>query len=146
VHGMRPIDVNFNNAQKVWKIIYGDLLSTKKKKIKAKFHQGDFVRMSRDKGRFAKETDPNWDDEILEIDKIMDQTQPIRYKLKDEKGEPFLGSFYNEELAKVRKDAETAYRIEKEFQTRKRPDGTMEKLVKFIGYPDKYWIHESEFV
>uniref|UniRef100_A0A1I8BLV4 BPI2 domain-containing protein n=1 Tax=Meloidogyne hapla TaxID=6305 RepID=A0A1I8BLV4_MELHA len=32
VHGMRPIDVNFKNAQKVWKKIYGNIFSNKKRK------------------------------------------------------------------------------------------------------------------
>lgn len=146
VHGMRPIDVNFKNAQSVWKTIYGDEFSTKKHKSMPKFKKGDFVRMSRGKGIFEKGYIPSWSDEILEIDTVKDQSRPIRYKVRDEKGEKFKGTFYGKELARVRKEAATEYRIEKVVRKRKRPDGTYELLVKFIGYPDREWIHESALV
>jgi hypothetical protein len=146
VHGMRPIDVNFSNAQQVWKHIFGDELSTKLKITKAKLKEGEFVRMSRNKGQFEKGYLPNYGDEILEIDVVKDQSRPIRYKVRDEKGEKFKGSFYGEELARVRKDAATEYRIEKVYRKRKRDDGTKDVLVKFIGYPEKEWIHETQLV
>jgi len=146
VHGMRPVDVNFKNAQQVWKTIYGDEFSTKKRKTHPKFKKGDFVRLSRGKGIFEKGYIPSWSDEILEIDTVKDQSKPIRYKIRDEKGEKFKGTFYGEELSHVRKEAATKYRIEKILRKRKLPDGTKEALVKFIGYPDAEWIHESEIV
>nr|CAD2139286.1 unnamed protein product [Meloidogyne enterolobii] len=146
VHGMRPIDVNFKNAQEVWEKIYGDELSTRIKKTKPKFKKGDFVRTSVNKGTFEKGYIPNWGDVIVEVDKVKDQSKPMRYKLKDDKGEKFKGSYYNEELTKVKKDAGTEYRIEKVFQKRKRPDGSYEVLVKFIGYPEREWIHENQLV
>lgn len=146
VHGLRPIDVNSENAQEVWKRMYGDALSTKPRKIKTKLKEGDFVKMSRGKHIFEKGYYPNWGDEILEIDAVKKQSGPIRYKLRDDKGEEFKGSFYDEELQKVRKDAETEYRIEREYQRRRQPDGTYKILVKFMGYRDKEWIHESQLV
>ncbi|KAL3081237.1 hypothetical protein niasHS_012649 [Heterodera schachtii] len=73
----------------------------------------EFVRMSREKGQFEKGYLPNYGDEILEIDEVLKAVRPIRYKLRDEHGEKFKGSFYEQELARVRKDAETSYRIEK---------------------------------
>lgn len=150
VHGMRPVDVTFSNAQKVWEKIYGNILSTKikkgKEKIKPKFNKGDFVRMSRDKGHFEKGYLPNWGDEILEIDQIKEQSIPLVYKLHDEKGEKFKGSFYNEELSKVRKDADTSYRIERVYKRKTNKDGTKELLVKFVGYPERYWIKNSDLV
>jgi hypothetical protein len=146
VHGMRPVDVNFSNAQKVWRTIYGDELSTKKRKmVKPKFKPGDFVRMSRDKGIFAKGYLNNYDDEILEVDAVKD-SRPRLYKVKDEKGEKFRGSFYGEEMARVRKDAETTYRIEKVYRKRTNKDGTKDLLVKFIGYDGKEWIHSDQLV
>lgn len=150
VHGMRPIDVNFTNAQKVWRKIYGNILSAKESKrlgkIKPKFMEGDFVRMSREKGQFEKGYLPNWSDEILEIDKVKKQIRPILYKLRDEKGEKFKGSFYGEELARVRKDANTTYRIEKVYNKRTNSDGSKELLVKFAGYPERYWIKMNDLV
>nr|CAD2162459.1 unnamed protein product [Meloidogyne enterolobii] len=144
IHGMRPIDVTFDNAQKVWERIYSnDYL---KRKIKSKLKKGDYVRMSVGKGLFEKGYIPNWGDEILQIENVKSHVQPIRYKVQDEKGERFKGSFYKEELARVKKDADTEYRIEKVIRKRKRPDGTFDLLVKFIGYPEREWIHETQLV
>jgi hypothetical protein len=144
VHGMRPIDINFDNAQKIWKRVYGDEFS--KKKIKTKLKRGDYVRMSLGKGAFEKGYIPNWGDEILQIDKVKDHVKPVRYKVHDDKGEKFKGSFYGEELSHVRKDADTEYRIEKIVKKKKRVDGTYDLLVKFIGYPEREWIHETQLV
>ncbi|KAL3073801.1 hypothetical protein niasHT_038726 [Heterodera trifolii] len=142
VHGMRPIDVNFENAQKVWKRIY----ESPQKRQKPRFHKDEFVRMSREKGQFEKGYLPNYGDEILEIDEVLKAVRPIRYKLRDDHGEKFRGTFYEQELARVRKDADTSYRIEKVYRKRKRTDGTTEMLVKFIGYPEREWIDESQIV
>ncbi|KAL3084890.1 hypothetical protein niasHT_038663 [Heterodera trifolii] len=127
VHGMRPIDVDFSNAQKVWKRMYRPLSFFKKT---PRFRKDEFVRMSREKGQFEKGYLPNYGDEILEIDEVLKTVRPIRYKLRDEHGEKFKGSFYEQELARVRKDAETSYRIEKVYRKRKRTDGTTEMLIK----------------
>nr|CAD2195490.1 unnamed protein product [Meloidogyne enterolobii] len=147
VHGMRPIDINFENAQKVWKKIYGNALSTKSvNKNYKKFKEGDYVRKSFEKGQFEKGYIPNWGDEIVQVDKIIGHSKPIIYKLKNNLGNRIKGSFYKEQLARVRKDAETEYRIEKIYRKRTRDDGTKEVLVKFIGYPIREWIPETELV
>uniref|UniRef100_A0A914M670 Integrase catalytic domain-containing protein n=1 Tax=Meloidogyne incognita TaxID=6306 RepID=A0A914M670_MELIC len=136
VHGMRPIDVNFENAQEVWKKIYGGFDFTEGK---SKFKQGEHVRMSVGKGAFEKGYIPNWGDEILEVDQVYNQAKPIRYKVRDDKGEKFKGSFYGEELARVRKDAELSTEL-KRFIERER--GQMEHMscnwvcgVHSISYP-----------
>ncbi|KAL3075559.1 hypothetical protein niasHT_036579 [Heterodera trifolii] len=110
------------------------------------FHKDEFVRMSREKGQFEKGYLPNYGDEILEIDEVLKAVRPIRYKLRDDRGEKFRGTFYKQELARVRKDADTSYRIEKVYRKRKRTDGSTEMLVKFIGYPEREWIDESQIV
>jgi hypothetical protein len=74
---MRPIDINFDIAQKIWKRIYGDEFS--KKKIKTKLKRGDYVRISLGKGVFKKGYIPNWGDEILQINKVKDHVKPVRY-------------------------------------------------------------------
>jgi hypothetical protein len=145
VHGMRPIDVNFKNAQKVWNKIYGNIFSNKTQN-KSKFKKDDYVRISRDKGQFEKGYIPNWGDEILKVNKVKDYMNPILYKLSDDNGEKIKGSFYEKELSKVNKDASTEYRIEKVIRKKKRNDGTFDVLVKFIGYPEREWIHESQLV
>ncbi|KAL3102919.1 hypothetical protein niasHT_022952 [Heterodera trifolii] len=96
-----------------------------------KFLPGQTVRMSIAKGQFEKGYVPNYGDEILEIESVKRHKKPMQYKLRDAKGEKFKGFFYPEELAPVRRDAETTYRIERVFRKRKTPDGTMEVLVKF---------------
>lgn len=153
LNGHCPIDVNFKNAQQFWENAYGqemhDSLFTKKRnKIKNNkiFMPGQTVRMSRGKSQFEKGYIPNYGDEILEVDAVKTHMRPIRYKLRDEKGEPFKSFFYKEELAPVRKGAETSFRIEKVLRKRRRSDGTYEILVKFLGDPDRQWIHESQLV
>ncbi|KAL3104354.1 hypothetical protein niasHS_001201 [Heterodera schachtii] len=131
VHGMRPIDVNFKNSQQIWQKMFGEdqhrALFGKHRK-RAKFVPGQTVRMSIAKGQFEKGYIPNYGDEILEIDAVKSHMKPMRYKVRDSKGEKFKGFFYPEELAPVRKDAETTYRIERVFRKRKMPDGTTEVL------------------
>ena len=149
-HGMRPVDVNFKNAQTIWERLYGGeirrSLFSKKASKKTRFKPGQTVRMSRDKHQFEKGYLPNYGDEILVVDKVKSHMRPVRIKLRDEKGEPFRSFFYPEELAPVRRDAETTFRIEKVFRKRTLTDGTKEILVKFIGFPDREWIHETQLV
>ncbi|KAL3118243.1 hypothetical protein niasHT_003722 [Heterodera trifolii] len=136
VHGMRPIDVNFKNSQQIWEKMFGEdqhrALFGKHRK-RARFVPGQTVRMSIAKAQFEKGYIPNYGDEILEIDAVKRHMKPMRYKIRDAKGEKFKGFFYPEELTPVRRDAETTYRIERVFRKRKMPDGTMEVLVKFVG-------------
>ncbi|KAL3075064.1 hypothetical protein niasHT_034939 [Heterodera trifolii] len=135
VHGMRPIDVNFKNSQQIWEKMFGEYQHRAlfgKHRKRAKFVPGQTVRMSIAKGQFEKGYIPNYGDEILEIDRVKRHKKPMQYKLRDAKGEKFKGFFYPEELAPVRRNAETTYRIERVFRKRKIPDGTMEVLVKFL--------------
>ena len=143
MHGLRPIDIDFSNAQEVWERMYGNEFS---KKRKSKLKEGDFVRLSIGKGAFEKGYIPNWGDQILRVDKVQDQFHPIRYKIANDSGDKFKGYYYREELARVKKDADTEYRIEKVIRKKKRADGTYDILVKFIGYPEREWIHETQLV
>ncbi|KAL3098655.1 hypothetical protein niasHS_000442 [Heterodera schachtii] len=128
VHGMRPIDVNFQNAQKVWKRMYGQQIAKISQRRAPRFRKNEFVRMSREKRQFEKGYLPNYGDEILEVDQVLKAVRPIRYKLRDDHGEKFRGTFYEQELARVRKDDETSYRIEKVLKKRRKSDGSIEML------------------
>jgi len=143
VNGLRPIDIDFSNAQEVWERMYGTKFS---KRIKSKLKKGDFVRLSIGKGAFEKGYIPNWGDQIVRVDKVQDQFYPVRYKIINDNGDKFKGYYYREELARVKKDADTEYRIEKVIRKKKRADGTYDILVKFIGYPEREWIHETQLV
>jgi hypothetical protein len=142
---MRPIDVNFKNAQMVWKRIYGNELTTKRRKGKPKFQLGDFVRVSRRKGIFEKGYIPSWSDVIYKIERIKDQARPMKYKIS-RNGQPLRGLYYGEELAKVREEADTNDKIQKVLRKRKLPDGTLEVLVKYVGREEPEWIHENMLV
>lgn len=149
---LRPVDVNFKNANKIWLKNYGYLFknNSARRNKQPKFKKDDYVRMSRDKGIFEKGYAPNYSDEILQIDAVKRarggvKANPVRYKVRDEKGEKFLGSFYETELARTKKDANTSYRIEKVYRSRIQ-DGKKQLLVKFMGYPDREWIDESQLV
>jgi hypothetical protein len=142
VHGMRPIDVNFENAQQVWNRIYGDLLIPKRK-LKPKFKVGDLVRVSIGKGIFEKGYIPSWGDQILEIDSIVSKSEPVKYRLAN-RGQLLKRHFYGEELAIARKETDIEKKIEKTLRKRKLPDGTLEVLVKYVGIEEPEWIHEDQ--
>lgn len=142
ITNMRPVDVNFKNAQSVWERVYGNVF--KSAKIKPKHAEGSNVRMANYKEVFDKGYLPNWSDEILTVAKVKARNPPT-YKVKDEKGEMFEGNFYTEDLGRTRKDSETSYRI-KVLKNRTR-NGNKEYYVKFIGYPDPpRWIPEKDIV
>ena len=138
---MRPVDVNFSNAQTVWEKIYGKDFF-KSPKTKNRLHKGDTVRMANYKEVFDRGYLPNWSDEIIEVDSVK-KGRPDTYRVKDERGEPFTGQFYAEDLGKTRRDKDTTYRIEK-VAGKRTIDGKKQIRVKFIGYPNFEWINESD--
>jgi hypothetical protein len=148
VHGMRPIDVNFKNAQQVWERIYGDPYALTSQR-KTKFKEGDLVRTTRGvKKLFEKEVIPSWGDQIFEVEGSKDQPgNPTTYKVRNVKGGPRLkGPYYKEELAHVRLQADTDRKIEKTYRKRKMANGTYQVEVKYVGDDKRYWIHETELV
>jgi hypothetical protein len=147
VHGIRPNDVTFENAKYVWRQIYGNGLSLKDRKKKPKFSIGESVRLSRGMKRlFEKEIMPPWSDHIFEIDEIKNLSNPIVYKIRNDKGQKLKDSYYGEELSKVRKEADTEDKIEQTFRKRLRKDGTYDVEIKYVGEPGKYWLHETELL
>jgi hypothetical protein len=147
--GLRPVDVNFQNAEEIWRMTYGEegeLVKPVPGK-QTRYQLGQHVRMSKNKGPFAKGYLPNYHDEILTVSKPKAGRPVDRYKVKDERGEPFAGYFYTEELAPVRKDENTTYRIEKRLRTKiDKTDGTKRYLVKFFDDPIPQWIEENQLV
>jgi hypothetical protein len=102
---------------------------------KPKYKLGDWVRISRLKGRFEKEIF-NWSYEIFRIVGIR-KTEPVLYELADYYGENIEGAFYESDLQPV-KD-ETFFPVEKVLAERKYR-GKSEKLVKFLGYKEPRWL------
>lgn len=141
--GLRPVDVNPNNSELVWRKVYAKQLHPTLTK-KPKFTVGETVRISRAKKIFEKGYFPNFSDHIFKIYKVH-AGNPNYYFLKDADGELIHGRFYEEELQSIREDEETSYRIEKILKKRKR-FGSIEYLVKFIDYNTPSWIKESDIV
>ena len=141
--GMRPIDVNFSNAQSVWEKIYGKNFF-KRPGTKPKLKKGDNVRMANYKEVFDRGYLPNWSDEIIEVDAVK-KGRPDTYRVKDDRGEPFTGQFYAEDLGKTRLHKELTYRIEK-VMGKRTIKGKKQLKVKFIGYPNFEWINESDII
>lgn len=97
--GAMPNDVNHENKDFFLKR-YRTMYSTKHNEKYRKFRVGDFVRISKYKGVFAKGYTPNWSAEIFKIDKVQN-TNPATYLLKDTKQRPILGAFYAQEIQKT---------------------------------------------
>jgi hypothetical protein len=95
----KPSDVNINNQEIVFLNLYKNILS---KPTKVKFHESDIVQIQKLKTPFDKGFTPNWQNELFKIDKIIHSLPHPRYKVKDFRGENIVGSFYQEELQKVR--------------------------------------------
>ena len=100
------------------------------------------MRISKARTAFKRGFTDNWSTEIFYVVKAL-STSPVTYTIRDWKGEPIQGSFYKEELQKVREPTE--YRIEKVLQ-RKKVRGRWMNLVKWHGYGDEFnqWIPESD--
>lgn len=142
VTGVKPSSINENNWPEIWEKVYGDtiLMDIKEPRLK----QGDKVRTSLPKQIFDKGYFPSRSDHIYTIER-RHAMNPEFYQISDHSGNLLKERFYRPELVKTREDEKTSYRIEKVLRSRKK-NGSKEFLVKFIGYPEKYWIKENEFV
>lgn len=111
------------------------------KNAKPAFELGDHVRISRTKDTFEK-SGFNWSQEIYQVVR-RDLTWPYRYWLKDELGEPIIGSFYEAEIQKT--ELADIFLVEKVLQ-RKTERGTRKLLIKWLGYSDKHnsWVNAED--
>ncbi|XP_029675187.1 uncharacterized protein LOC115242784 [Formica exsecta] len=89
-------DVTPAIADKLLNTVYSNI----KIATPAKFKIADPVRVSKFKTIFEKGFTPNWTTEIFRIAKIQ-RTNPVTYLLKDSRGEPIAGGFYEHELLRV---------------------------------------------
>ena len=145
--GMTPNQVNKRNQKQVYAFLYGGKgrYGTIKKAdtTSADYKSGDHVRITRDKYAFEKGYETNWSTEVFVISKII-KTTPLRYEIKDLRGEDIEGSFYSEELQRVRTDADTVFKIDKIIATRG-SGASRQVFVKWRGYSDKFnsWVLAS---
>lgn len=113
---------------------------------KPKFKVNDYVRIPIEKGKFSKEGTGNYTIEIFKVVKVK-QTTPITYELVDLLDEDILGSFYENELVKVSKNASENFRIDEIIKT----TGTgknKKHLVRWLGYSDKFntWVNDKDII
>ena len=101
----------------IWKSQVG-----RRKTQRVRFSIGDHVRLSL----------PNWTEELFEIISVDTRDQPPLYVVQDHNGDRIEGIFYADELQKVQTDL---YPIEKIYRRKGN-----KYLVKFVAYPDRYWI------
>lgn len=135
-----PSEVNSNNESEVWFNLYGNMENVKRKPCL--FKVGDTVRVSKYKLTFEKGYESNWSEELFIVTECIQRDPPV-YRIKDLLGEPIQGTFYREELQKVRPKEE--FSIEKIIKKRKR-NRRIDYFVKFKGYPQKFnqWISSDD--
>ena len=109
------------------------------KNARGRLKVGDKVRISVHKRNFEKGATANWSEEIFTVDKVMGESIPIVYRIKDLMDENIEGGFYREQLEKTN---QSIYRIDKVVKRRRRKNGVDESLVRWSGYSDKFdsWV------
>jgi hypothetical protein len=98
--GVKPNDVTYENAQELRERVFGDAFEPKKA---PKLEEGDLVRMSKDKGVFARSFHPSYTMEIFKI-KNAKLTNPPHYKIQDLEGNDVKGVFYEHDLSKIKEN------------------------------------------
>lgn len=134
--GMAPSNVTSENSYRVWIRMYKHLMNTKCTSPSLK--QGDYVRVSREKGTFEKSYKFKWSLEIFKVKSIIPKCRPL-YILEDLKETEVRGRFYQEELQCVKPPDK--YDIEKVLKSRG-SGKNKQLLVKWLGYPDSFrsWV------
>lgn len=107
---------------------------------KSKFKIGDTVRISKHKHIFEKGYTPNWSTELFTIEKI-NNTKPVTYYIADQRKQPILGTFYEQELQKS--CCSNIHLIEKVLKRRGK-----KLYVKWLGLSNEEncWIDRAEIV
>ena len=128
-----------DKAAALWLSMKDEAKETTKKPT---FAVGDWVRISRTKGLFEKGYDVNWSRSIFKVTSVL-QTTPITYHIDDWDGTTIKGSFYTEELQKVKYP--DTFLVEKVIKERGK-GAKHELFVKWLGYEAdaNSWIKASD--
>ena len=131
---MAPNQVTLANTPQVWNNLYGKERVTKKNVLPLKV--GDRVRLNKKHRPFKKGYLPGWTEEVFIINSV--RTIPmISYKVKEWDGTPIKGTFYPEDVQKVKVKDSDVFRIEKVIRRK-----GQSALVQWKGWPGKYnsWV------
>lgn len=142
---MAPSEVNDKNILQVYRnITESQKVPVKSKRPKIKV--GDYVRISKYKNVFAKGYAENWTEEIFKVRSIV-KRKPIVYYLIDLEGEEIDGAYYEAEVQKVQFDEHAARAVE-DIIKEKRVGKSIQYLVKWRGFPDKFnsWVDSKTLV
>ena len=144
---MCPSDINQSNEALVWKRMYVDGQSKGNKSVKYKYKIGDYVRLSHTKKVFQKDYQEKWTPELFEVSHRWREKGIPVYRVRDFMDEPVKGTWYQEDLQKVRKDKDKLWLVENIVKRRTRK-GVAEALVKWQGWPDKFnsWEPVSQLI
>jgi hypothetical protein len=147
IGGMRPVDVTFENAERVRQQVE-ESARAKRPRRPAKFHVGDHVRIEKHKHVFQKGYTGRFTDEIFTVAEVHTERSPVVYRIQDEDGELIKGWFYTSDLCRVHKSAEEHSRqlhdIDRIIRKQRR-DGADYVYVKWKGFGPRYnsWIPAS---
>lgn len=135
--GIKPSQVTKNLEKHLLDTVYNRI---KVVEPTTKYKVGDYVRISKLRGVFAKKYMPNWSTEVFRIRKIQ-LTNPTTYLLQDENNKNILGGFYIQQLQKVKYP--DVFLVEKVL---KRQGNKV--FVKWLGFDNKHnsWISKNNIV
>ena len=135
--GMAPNKVTVENSSDVWESLYGKRL---KRSQPAQLMVGDRVRLNKKFRTFKKSYLPGWTEEVFIVDVVKAKPTPT-YRITEWDGTPVEGTFYNQDLQRVRVSDDSLFRVEKTLRRK----GT-KMLVRWKGWPDKYdsWIDKKD--
>lgn len=137
--GIAPNGIDDENREDIWLKMNMPTVAPKQPSLA----YGEYVRITKKRLAFERGYTPNWSFEIFIINDIL-TTQPVTYRIRDLLDEIIKGSFYEQELQKVRKP--TKFKVERVMRTRGK-GRKKEHLVRYMGYPEKFdqWITHSQF-
>lgn len=108
------------------------------------FKQGDYVRVSYLRDKFDRGYDQSWSTEVFRVKDRKRQQGIDLYKLEDIEGEEITSYFYKPELQKVTYNPDALFNIETVYPSTRMFRGEHQTLVKFVGWPKKYYIRTGD--
>jgi hypothetical protein len=136
-----PSSVTATNDLDLYVKLYMPLVNSQAKQpYSHSFKVGDAVRISLNKGPFAKAYNENFSEAVYKI-KFLVPSHPPRYEIVDLLGKKLRGSFYEEELEKVDFNPERSYKIDSIIAKKGN-----KVLVRWYGYDKRFdsWIPAKE--